>query len=369
MAETPGDLLARAEQLIEIGRHGDAIPLLTKARGMDVNDYTIPCMTALAFYGLGEYKNGIRYAEEAIQIEPEAEWGHRLRSVCLSSIGGHREAVKSAREAVRLHPYEPATHLTLSNALLEAGKPDKAREAAEPLLELDPYSHDTHYTLGNIHLAKGDNRLAETSFREALKVKPDSADARNNLGVALLRRDVNSTSSMFGLRTNSIITPQDATEDHFREALKLDPTNETAAENLRNQYSYIVAIIPIFAYIPFMMMAFVVIPLGTLISVGITIYWSVRACIEVKRKREELSPEMQAFLTQGSMFGEKGLLQVFADTLWDSFYKTWKPHALALAALVVNLYSLSSGSSALRLASVITMVICIYWLASESRKV
>lgn len=367
MTDNSQNLIDRAEHLIEIERQDDAIPLLAKALGLDPDSAYANGLMAQALLGIERPEDALKYAEKTIELEPEDEWGHRIRSLVLTEMGHHREALKSAEESVRIAPYDPAALSTLANAWLSVRKPKKAKEVGEKLIEAAPYWEGSHFTMGNIQLQSGDNYQAERSFREALKINPEFANARNNLGVAVLRQDTNAPGSMFGFKSNSIITPPGSADDHFQEALRLQPENEHAAENFKNQYSYLTAIIPVFAFIPFMMITFVVLPLGTLISMGITIYWSIRACNDVRRKRAELSPEMLEFVKNVSVFGDGGILDTIGNTLWGCIVKTWKPHALALASLAVFVAGSSIGTGG-RLISVLMMIAAFYWLAHESRK-
>lgn len=368
MTENSNQLIERAEHLIEIDRHGEAVPLITKALGQDPDSSYANGLMAQAYLGMERLEDALKYAEKAIEMDPDEEWGHRLRSGILTAMGDYREALRSAEESVRLAPDEPAPLSTLANAWLSVKKPKKAKEIGEKLVEAAPYWEGSHFTMGNIYLETGDNFLAEKSFRESLKINPNFANARNNLGVAIMRQDSNSAASMFGLKSNSIIVPANAGEDHFHEALKLEPGNEHAAENFKSQYSYVTAIVPIFAFIPFMMMTFIVLPLGTLISIGITIFWSIRACNDVRQKRARLSPEMLQFVSKVSVFGDGGILDTIGTTLWSCLLKTWKPHVLALASLVIFVGTAARGISGFRFISVLMMIAAFWWLASESRR-
>jgi Tfp pilus assembly protein PilF len=366
MSDNIYSYISRAEHLIEVGRHAEAIPLLTKALAIDPSDYQANALMALCFLELNRLEDSLKFAEKAIEADPEVEWGHRVRSLCLTQMGRHRDALKSAEEAARLEPEEPMALHTLTNARLQLKKIKQAKESAEQMLEVAPELDTTHFTMGNVQLASGDNYLAEQSFREAMRINPNSADARNNLGVAILRQKTNTTASMFGFRSNSIITPEESTAEHFHGALKLEPGNELAAENFRSQYSYAVAVVPMFAFIPFMMMTFVVIPLGTIVSLGITTFWSIRGVLDVRRKRAELSQEMHAFVKAKPFWGEDGVLNMFANTMWASFEKTWKPHLLALTALVIYTSGwLGDGS---RSVSTLMMIGAFWWLVFESRR-
>lgn len=368
MTDNAHKLIERAEHLIEIERFDEAVPLIAKSLGLEPDSAYANGLMAQAFLGLRRLDDALKYSEKAIELDPDEEWGHRLRSTVLTEMGRHGDALKSAEEAVRLGPYDPAALATLANAWLAVKKPKKAKEFGERLLETAPYWDVSHFTMGNIHMEAGDNFLAERSFKEALKINPNSANARNNLGVAVMRQDSNSAASMFGLKSNSIIAPPGTAEDHFHEALKLEPGNEFAAENFKSQYSYLTAIVPIFAFIPFMMMTFIVLPIGTLISIGITIFWSMRAVNDVRRKRAMLSPEMLQFVSRVSVFGDGGILDTIAKTLWGCFLKTWKPHALALAALLIFVTAAAGGMSGLRFLPTLMMIGAFWWLAFESRR-
>lgn len=368
MSDNFYELVSRGQSLIEIERHADAIPMLAKALALEPDSHDANGLMALAHLGLKKFDPALAYADRAVESEPDEEWGHRIRSMCLSAIGRNREALAAAEEAVRLEPREPMALSTLAEMQVETNQHKKAKQTSEKLLEVAPEWDGAHFTMGNVHLAMGDNYLAEKSFKEALRINPNSANARNNLGVAVLRQRTDSKGSMFGFRSNSIIDPPGTTEEHFHEALKLEPDNEQAAENFRNQYSYLLAIIPIFAFIPFMMISFVVIPLGTLISLGITIFWSIKAFNDVRRKRAALSPEMREFVKLKSYFGEGGVLSVIGNTIWHCIYKTWKPHLLAAGSLAILLLARATQTPGLRLVSVFSMIGAFYWLAAESRK-
>lgn len=368
MTDNANNLIERAEHLIEIERHSEAIPLISKALGLEPESAYANGLMAQAFLGLNRLDDALKYSEKTIELEPDDEWSHRLRSNVLTEMGHHGDALKSAEEAARLSPDEPAPLTTLANAWLSVKKPKKAKEVGEKLIETAPHWEGSHFTMGNIYLEAGDNFLAEKSFREALKINPNFANARNNLGVAIMRQDTNSAASMFGLKSNSIIASPGSAGDHFHEALKLEPGNEHAADNFKSQYSYVTAIVPIFAFIPFMMMTFIVLPIGTLISIGITIFWSLRAVNDVRRKRAELSPEMLQFVSKVSVLGDGGILDTIAKTLWNCFLKTWKPHALALASLLIFVASAARGMSGLRFLPTLMMIAAFWWLAFESRR-
>lgn len=369
MADDHYQLVMRVQKLIEVDRHSDAIPYIVKALATDPEDHYLNACMALCLYEIRRLEEALRFADKAVEYEPDDEWGHRLRSLILSGMGRKRESLAAAEEAVRLDPDNVWSLNTLAGAYLAIKRPKKAKEIAEKLVELDPADPTTHFTLGNTHLALNDNWLAERSFREVLHLDPNFTDARNNLGVAMLRQKNNEPGSFFGLQSPSIIQPaSESIDQHFEDALRQQPDNETAAANFRMQHSYGAAIAPVFAFIPFMLMAFYVIPVGALISFGITLFWSLKAVKDVRDKRMELSPELLTFVKSTSFWTDEGVLGMFSGTMWQAFLKTWRPHVLALAAVILQTWFIANKLPNYRIIAFIMMVAAFWWMVFDSRK-
>lgn len=94
---------------------------------------------------------------------------------------------------------------------------------------------------------------------------------------------------------------------------------------------------------------------------------------EVRVRRKDLSPEMQAFVKGDKALGENGPLNRVANAIWSAVYKTWKPHALALGLAALNASKFLSGNptgwtALLGALCVFGMIGACFWLASESRK-
>lgn len=360
--------ISQAEHLIEIERFQEAVPVLSKALAIDPQSYQVNGLLSMCFIALKNNGEAMKYADKTVESSPDGEWGHRLRSHIYTEMGWNREALESAQEAVRLDPEEPLALERLANAYISIKKPKEAKKISDELLELDPYSETSHFTSGNVHLALNHNWEAEQAFRRALEINPTSSNIKNNLGVAVLRQENQGLGSYFGLKSPSIIqAPSGTAEELFEGALRNDPGNETARRNFIQQNSYAAAIVPVFAFIPFMLMGFFVMPIGTIISYGITLFWTIKAVNHVRKKREEMTQEMRDFV-KTKWNGEDGVLGIFSSSLQNLFEKTWKPHLLALGALVVSSMAIVNGIPGLRLVSIVMMIAAFWWLASESRK-
>src|SRR5882762_4047944 len=91
--------LARAEALLAIGRHAEALPWLERAIAEDPDAVEPRCMLTLALVRLGRLAEALEAAERAVAVAPDHEWPHRLRALALLRAGRHDEACSAAQEA------------------------------------------------------------------------------------------------------------------------------------------------------------------------------------------------------------------------------------------------------------------------------
>src|SRR5690242_13012374 len=120
-------LSAQAEGLLAVGRNAEAVAILQQAISAQPQDLRPRCHLSLALMRLEQYRHALKAAEDAAQLNPEAEWPHRLRSHILLRMRKRRPAVKAAREAVRLAPELPEALYTLASADLANGHMKRAR--------------------------------------------------------------------------------------------------------------------------------------------------------------------------------------------------------------------------------------------------
>lgn len=335
--------IKKAEALIDIERRREAVPLLTKVIAANPQNFHAACLLARCFYELKENDEALKYAEKAIGIEPENEWAHRLRSLALGELGKKKESLKSAREAVRLAPDEPNALQTLANALLRNEKQEEAKTVAEKVLELAPDSESAHLTAGNVFLDLQYYQLAEKHFRHALEINPNSYNARNNLGIVALRRD--------GKSENAV--------EHFAQAVKLEPTNNLAIENLRAQFSVLPQLAVFISLLPLALF-------GILIAPGIALMFLVGGLILVIKtffgnikNRHLLAAEFRVLFkseTYQSRF--KRSANLLLDLSKNIFLKIWLAYVFAIAAFGVRLLSFQYNSDLLKFAAFLIFFAC-----------
>lgn len=152
---------------------------------------------------------------EAVRIRPEDPFHHGIKSLILAEMRKGRDAVAAADTAISLDPENSFSLAAKANAycamdrwsdgeewsrralvadsdntmaanlltltLRMQGKSDQNEAAVDQLLAANPESDIAHINAGWTALHRGDHRKAEEHFREALRLDPDCDHARDGL--------------------------------------------------------------------------------------------------------------------------------------------------------------------------------------------
>lgn len=214
--------LARARTLCELHRHDEARSVVRELLAREPDNGAAWRLLAQAELGAGDAKAALDAADRATGVEPEHEWGHRLRSIALHQLGDKKGAIEAAREAVRTGPNTWQAHSRLAIALSFARRDLKeAVAAAERGVALAPNEPDSHYALGLVSDARRKHKEAEQHFRRALALDPQHSQSHNALARHQLVR------SRFGRAGNLA----DAAAG-FRNVVQTDPSADYAVRNL-----------------------------------------------------------------------------------------------------------------------------------------
>ena len=185
-----GSAVAKAQALLEVNRADDAAAALAQALANDPRDWHAWCVLAVAHLLRQRHREAVDATNRAIELQPGAEWPHRIASIAELGLGNRGRAVAAAREAVRLAPQSPYAHAQLAHALSHRWPwrwPEAAREA-DRALELGSHDGDVHRMAGNVALRLRRRRLAESRYQKALEIDPSDSGAMNNLALVRLRR-------------------------------------------------------------------------------------------------------------------------------------------------------------------------------------
>jgi tetratricopeptide (TPR) repeat protein len=182
---------------------------------------------------------------QALGVEPHDPYPHALLALCLAQREQFKEATEEARQAIHLGPDFPFAHYTLASILHDRREYDQALQAVEEALRLSPEDPDFCALLSQIHLDRKQWRPALEAAERGLRFDPEHIACTNLRAVALVKLGRKSEAGATidaALRRNpdNAVThanqgwayleqgnPEKALE-HFREALRLEPTNEWA---------------------------------------------------------------------------------------------------------------------------------------------
>ena len=213
---------ARAQLLIEQGRHRDAEALLRRGlsdrpddglahafRGlcllrMDqpeaagealrqalrlMPDHPLPhLLTAELRLHLNDGPGARRAADEAIRLDPGEADGYALRAQIEASAQRWAEAVTWAERGLARDAEHPGCANLRAMALTRLGRRDEASRAIDGALQATPDDHVAHANRGWAELHAGRPRDALPHFSEALRLQPSFEWARAGLVEALKAR-------------------------------------------------------------------------------------------------------------------------------------------------------------------------------------
>lgn len=182
---------------------------------------------------------------QALGLEPHDPYAHALLALCLAGREQWDEATSTARQAVHLAPDFPFAHYALASVLHDRHRLAEAEAAVQEALRFEPDHPDYCALLAQIRIDRKDWAGALEMAERGLQSTPDHIACTNLRAIALVklgrRAEAGATiDAALARHPDNAVThanqgwtyleqanPTKALE-HFREALRLDPTNEWA---------------------------------------------------------------------------------------------------------------------------------------------
>ena len=176
----------------------------------DAHAYMALCLTELK-----EFKQATDEAQQAVHHDPDSDFAHYTLARVFYYRNRFDEALEHINEAIRIDPWSPRNFSLLAGIHMEERRWPAALEAAERGLQCDP-EHVGCNNLRAMALVKlGRRSEAGATIEGALAKNPENSITHANKGWALLEA---------GQHEKAL--------EHFREALRLDPTNDWARHGI-----------------------------------------------------------------------------------------------------------------------------------------
>jgi tetratricopeptide (TPR) repeat protein len=197
----------------------------------------------------GRYADAEQELRMSLASDPDNAWAHAMLAMCLSQRKQFKDATAEAERAVGLAPNFSLCHYVLAKVLLDRDRTDEARTAIQQAIALDTYNANYYAMLAHIELSDRHWQRALDAAEVGLSINPDDVSCVNLRASALLNlgRKEEATAAIAGALARD---PHNAAShanqgltllhqgqhkqalEHFREALRIDPTSEFARQGM-----------------------------------------------------------------------------------------------------------------------------------------
>lgn len=179
--------IERALALSQIGRNDDALAALVPGLSDPDTAWFAQAVRAQILVDIGRPNDAHVAVRRALQLAPQQEYPHRVAAHVLWALKQKKAALRAAQEAVRLDPDSFHTRLNLALLLLHRRRYKQADTLTRQLLAEFPDEPAVHVTLGQAaerrSLWRDRSAIARTHYREALRLDPTDAYAADRLAV------------------------------------------------------------------------------------------------------------------------------------------------------------------------------------------
>jgi Flp pilus assembly protein TadD len=130
---------------------------------------------------LGEYRKAIEEYRKAIEMRPNFHSAYNNLAVCYGNLKMYREAQAALERCIAIKPDDFYAMNNLAVMMIETGRHDDALRFARRAVETEPGYANGHVTLGTVLALTKRYDEAEREFNEALRLDPQNDTAKENL--------------------------------------------------------------------------------------------------------------------------------------------------------------------------------------------
>ena len=168
-------------QLNQEGKKRDALESIDEAIRISPNESFYHCVRSLILTDLHRGKEALVSANQATVIDPEDAFPFAAKANAYCELHRWADAEEWSRKALAIDSDHVMAASILTHALRLQGKADENEMAVDQLLAADPENSLAHVNAGWAALQRFENEKAEEHFREALCLDPEFEAAREGL--------------------------------------------------------------------------------------------------------------------------------------------------------------------------------------------
>jgi Flp pilus assembly protein TadD len=129
----------------------------------------------------GEYQKAIENYKKAIAMRPTFYNAYNNLATCYGELKMYPEAIDALERCIKLKPDDYYAMSNLAVIMMNTGKPAEALRFAKQAVDTEPAYVNGHITYGSMLAMSKRYDEAEKEFAEALRLDPNNATARENL--------------------------------------------------------------------------------------------------------------------------------------------------------------------------------------------
>jgi tetratricopeptide (TPR) repeat protein len=174
----------------------EAVTAAKQAVGLDPEDAFVRGILALTLANTakdgqkGKLQLALGEAQQAVRLDPHSDFTHSVEARIQLALRNFPEAEEAARKALQWNTENTNAAQVLSIALLQQHKDEDNSELVRYQLERNPEESSTHTSAGWLALRTGNHKVANQHFLEALRLDPMNEGARLGLVESYRARSV-----------------------------------------------------------------------------------------------------------------------------------------------------------------------------------
>jgi len=229
-----------------------AIAVLEKGVKTIPNEPNLISTLSAVLSSSGEVEKAIYYAKQVVELVPNNADAYYNLSQMHNALGENKEAIAALQKTIALNPVQAEPHYNLGVLLYAEKQVEESRDAFKEALRYNPNLLAAHINLGRVFVDLEEYEEALVHLEKALSMDPEHTKSQSLAGmcyhflgqldkakefylkVYAQKSDEAEIHVLLGNLYRDLVEDEKAIH-HYAEALKIEPDNPIAKENLQKK--------------------------------------------------------------------------------------------------------------------------------------